>query len=146
MIRVSTVNESNAEVVWRVHDLLAEEQGLRTTTADIEITDEDQSIVLAGRVRTEILYDMADRLARQAAGSWAVDNRLISDEALIIQMATKAGIDPRTADADVRFDVFLGVAQVVGTVHSQQQREALLDLAGSVPGVSRVEDHTAIAR
>lgn len=146
MIRVSTVNESNAEVVWRVYDLLAEEQGLRTTTADIEITDGDQSIILAGRVRTEVLYGMADRLARQAAGSWAVDNRLISDEALIVEMAAMAGSDPRTADADVRFDVFLGVAHVSGTVRSQQQREALLELVASVPGVSRVEDETALAR
>lgn len=48
MIRVSTVNESNAEVVWHVYDLLAEEQGLRTTTADIEIAGGDQSVVLDG--------------------------------------------------------------------------------------------------
>ncbi|MEZ4769181.1 MAG: BON domain-containing protein [Caldilineales bacterium] len=146
MIRVSTVNESNSEVVWRVHDQLAEEQGLRTTTADIEISGGDQVIVLAGRVRTQILYDLADRIARRAAGSWSVDNRLISDEALTIQTATKAGKDPRTADADVRFDVFLGVAHVLGKVGSQQQHDALLELAGSVPGVNRVEDHTVIAR
>lgn len=146
MIRVSTVNESNAEVVWRVHDLLAEEQGLRTTTADIDIAGGDQSIMLAGRVRTEILYDMADRIARRAADPWTVENHLINDESLTIEMATKAGMDPRTADADVRFDVFLGVAHVLGTVRSQQQREVLLLLAGSVPGVSRVEDHTEIER
>lgn len=146
MIRVSTVNESNAEVVWHVYDLLAEEQGLRTTTADIEIAGGDQSVVLDGRVRTQILYDMADRIARTAAGSWTVDNRLVNDEALTIQMATKAAADPRTADANVRFDVFLGVAHVLGTVGSQQQRETVLELAGSVHGVSRVEDHTALAR
>ncbi|MCA9871881.1 MAG: BON domain-containing protein [Anaerolineae bacterium] len=61
-------------------------------------------------------------------------------------MATQAAADPRTADANVRFDVFLGVAHVLGTVGSQQQRETVLELAGSVHGVSRVEDHTALAR
>ncbi len=146
MIRVSTVDESNAEVVWRVHDLLADEQGLRTTTADIEIVGGDRSVVLQGRVRTNILYEMADRLARTGAGVWPVDNRLINDEALAMQISTRVGLDPRTADANVRTDVYLGVAHLAGTVQSGEQRQAVLALAGATPDVVRVEDRLAVAR
>lgn len=146
MIRVSAVNEANAEVVWRAHDLMSDEQGLRTTTADIEIVGGDQSLTLLGRVRTEVLYDHADQLAHKAAGAWSVDNRLINDEQLAMQISGRIGTDPRTANADLRIDVFLGVARVIGAVHGQQQREAVLELTASVPGVARVEDLTSIAR
>ncbi len=146
MIRVSAVNESNAEVAWRVHDLMDEEQGLRTTTADIEILGGDQALTLVGRVRTESLYDMADHLARKAAGSWSVDNRLIDDERLTMQVSTRIGTDPRTVQAGVRIDVFFGVVRVTGSLHGQQEREAVLELAAKVPGVVRVEDMTSIER
>lgn len=146
MIRISAVDEANADVVQRAHDMLDDEQGLRTTTADIEIVGGDQSLVLAGRVRTQVLYDMADRLARQAAGAWTVDNQLISDEQLAIQISTRIGSDLRTASADVRVDVFLGVARMVGVVAGQEQRAAVLELAGGVAGVVRVEDHLSIER
>lgn len=146
MIHVSAVNEANAEVVWRAHDLMSDEQGLRTTTADIEIVGGVQSLTLLGRVRTETLYDLADRLARKGAGGWSVDNRLIDDGQLAMRISSKVGSDPRTADADLRFDVFLGIVRVIGAVHGQEQREAVLELAASVPGVARVEDLTSIAR
>lgn len=146
MIRISAVDEANADVVQRAYDMLDDEQGLRTTTADIEILGGDQSLVLAGRVRTQVLYDMADRLARQAAGAWTVDNQLISDEQLAIQISTRIGSDLRTASADVRVDVFLGVARMVGVVAGQEQRAAVLELAGGVAGVVRVEDHLSIER
>lgn len=146
MLRVTVVDESSAEVVWRVHDTLSEEQVLRTTTADIEILDNGQSIVLRGRVRTRILFDLADRLARVAAGDWPVDNQLIDDERLTMQLSSAAGLDPRTASANVRFDVFLGVAHVLGVVQDSQQREAILELAAGVPGLVRVEDQTSLAR
>lgn len=146
MIRISAVDEANADVVQRAYDMLDDEQGLRTTTADIEIVGGDQSLVLAGRVRTQVLYDMADRLARQAAGAWTVDNQLISDEQLAIQISTRIGSDLRTASADVRVDVFLGVARMVGVVAGQEQRAAVLELAGGVAGVVRVEDHLSIER
>lgn len=146
MIRVSAVNDASAEVVWRAHDLMSDQQGLRTTTADIEIAGGDQLLTLSGRVRTRVLYEMADRLTRQAAGDWPVDNRVISDEELALQIATRIGKDPRTADSDLRVDVFLGVARLVGEVDGQQQRDAALELAAGVPGVARVEDHSSLAR
>lgn len=146
MIRVSAVNESNADVVWRAHDLLSDEQGLRTTTADIEIVGGDQSLTLVGRVRTETLYNLADSLARTAAGAWPVDNQLINDEQLAMQISTEIGMDPRTADADLRIDVFLGVVRVVGSVRQLQEREAALELAAAMPGAIRVEDHMSLVR
>ena len=146
MIRVSGVNDSNAEVVWRVHDLMDEAQGLRTTTADIEIVGGDHSITLVGRIRTEPLYDLADHLARQAAGSWTVDNQLIDDERLAMQVSTRIATDPRTAETGLWIDVFFGVVRVTGSLHGQQEREAVLELAASVPGVVSVEDMTSIER
>lgn len=146
MIRVSGVSDANAEVVWRVHDLMEEEQGLRTTTADIEIVGGDQSVTLLGRVRTEILYDLANRLARQGAGLWTVDNRLIDDERLAMQVSTRIATDPRTAETGLWIDVFFGVVRVTGSLHGQQEREAVLELAASVPGVVSVEDMTSIER
>ena len=146
MIRVTAVNEANAEVVWRAHDLMSDEQGLDTTTANSEIVGGDQSHTLLGRLRTEELFELADQLARKAAGGWSVENRLIDDAQLAMRISNKVGADPRTANADLRVDVFLGVVRLIGAVQDRQQREAALELAASVPGVARVEDHTAMAR
>ena len=38
-------------------------------------------------------------------------------------------------DANVRFEVFMGVAYVKGTVRSKDQHAAVLELAHQVPGV-----------
>jgi osmotically-inducible protein OsmY len=146
MIRVAESHDASAEIAWRAYDLLSEEQGLRTTTADIEISAQDNTVFLKGRVRTNILYDLADRLARQSTEGVQVYNSLINDEQLAVDIASRVGRNPRSARANVRFDVFLGAVTVNGSVHNADERAAVLELAAATPGVVRVEDHITLLR
>jgi osmotically-inducible protein OsmY len=63
-----------------------------------------------------------------------------------MDLAARLAADPRTATANVRFEVFLGVAYLGGTVNGPEQRAAALELAGQTPGVIKVEDRLSIAR
>ena len=96
MITVSATDEKAQQVASKVYDLMWEEQGLRTTTADIQIEATDGSLTLNGRVRTHNLHEMADRLARAAIDDWQLHNNLISDDALALALAGKLASDRRT--------------------------------------------------
>lgn len=146
MITVSIKDDNASSVARQVYDQLWSEQGLRTTTADIEIEAEQGAVALNGRVRTGILRRQADRLARMGLNGWQLHNNLIADDQLAMDLAARLAADPRTATANVRFEVFLGVAYLGGTVNSPEQRAAALQLAGQTPGVDKVEDRMGIVR
>lgn len=146
MITVSIKDDNASSVARQVYDQLWSEQGLRTTTADIEIEAEQGAVALNGRVRTGILRRQADRLARMGLNGWQLHNNLIADDHLAMDMAARLAADPRTAAANVRFEVFLGVAYLGGTVNSPEQRAAALQLAGQTPGVDKVEDRMGLVR
>ena len=129
MITVSATDEKAQEVAWKAYNLMWEEQGLRTTTADIPIEAADGSLTLNGRVRTHNLYEMAERLARAAIDDWQLHNNLISDDEVALALAGKLAADHRTMDANVRFEVYMGVAYLKGTVRSKDQHAAVLELA-----------------
>lgn len=140
MISVSATTEDAKDVAQRAYDLLAEEQGLRTTTSDILIEAAAGTLVLKGRVRTNNLRGLAQRLARAASDGWQLQNELISDETLAVAIATQLALDPRTAAADMRCEVYLGAVNLKGVVHTTAQRDAALELARAVPGVEGVND------
>lgn len=140
MISVSATTEDAREVALRVHDFLSEEQGLRTTTSDILIEAAAGTLVLKGRVRTNNLRRLAQRLAQAASDGWQLHNELISDEALALAIASQLAMDPRTAGGDFRCEVYLGVVNLKGVVYSTAQRDAALEVAGSVPGVDGVNN------
>jgi osmotically-inducible protein OsmY len=146
MIKVSVKNEKASVVAGQVYDQLWSEQGLRTTTADIEVEAVEGAVTLNGRVRTGILRRQAERLARVGLNGWQLQNNLIADDRLAMDLAARLAADPRTAAANVRFEVFLGVAYLGGTVNSPEQRAAALELAGHTPGVVQVQDRLAIVR
>ena len=144
MITVSATGEKAQEMAWKAYDRMWEEQGLRTTTADISIEAVEGALTLNGRVRTNNLHDLADRLARAAIDGWLLHNNLVSDEVLAWALASKLAADRRTVDANVRFEVFMGVAYLKGTVRSKDQHAAVLDLAGQVPSLVRLEDQLTV--
>jgi len=146
MIKVSIKDEAAANIAGQVYDQLWSEQGLRTTTADIEIEAAAGEVALNGRVRTQILRRQAERLARASLNGWQFHNNLIADDRLAMDLAARLAADPRTAAANVRFEVFLGVAYLGGTVNSPEQRAVALELAGQAPGVIKAEDRLTIAR
>lgn len=146
MITVTAKDDKAQVVAWQAYDLLWEEQGLRGTTADIEIQAEDGVLRLNGRVRTNTLRELARRLASAAADGWQINDNLMSDEEIALAIAARIGMDPRTTDANIRFEVFLGVAYLKGTVRNQAQQDAAVAIAGQTPGVVRVEDHLVIVR
>jgi osmotically-inducible protein OsmY len=146
MIKVTVKDEKASIVAGQVHDQLWSEQGLRTTTADIEVEAVEGAVTLNGRVRTGILRRQAERLARVGLNGWQLQNNLIADDRLAMDLAARLAADPRTAAANVRFEVFLGVAYLGGTVNSPAQRAAALELAGHTPGVVQVQDRLAIVR
>lgn len=146
MIRLTIKDESAGVVAGQVYEQLWSEQGLRTTTADIEIEAAEGAVTLNGRVRTGILRRQAEQLARVGLNGWQLQNNLIADDRLAMDLAARLAADPRTAAANVRFEVFLGVAYLGGTVNSPDQRAAALELAGHTPGVVQVQDRLTIVR
>ena len=146
LIKVSIKDEAASSLAGQVYDQLWSEQGLRTTTADIEIEAAAGAVALNGRVRTQILRRQAERLARAGLNGWQLHNNLIADDQLAMDLAARLAADPRPATAHVRCEVFLGVAYLGGTVNSPEQRTVALELAGQTPGVIKVEDRLAIAR
>lgn len=145
MITVSATDERSQEVAWKTYDLMWEEQGLRTTTADIAIEAIEGAVTLNGRVRTKNLYELAERLARSAIDGWQLHNNLISDDALALEIAGKLAADHRTMDANVRVELFMGVAYLKGTVRNKDQHATVLELSGQVPHVMRIEDQLSVA-
>ncbi len=146
MIKLSIKDASASAVGEQVYDQLWSEQGLRTTTADIEIEAAQGAVALHGRVRTGILRRQADRLARASLDGWQLHNNLIADDAVAMELASRLATDSRTATANVRIEVFLGSAYLSGTVQSEQQRVAVLELAHHTANVVRVEEHLVLSR
>ncbi len=146
MITVSIKDEQASSVAQQVYDRLWSEQGLRTTTADIEIEAVAGAVALNGRVRTQNLRRQADRLARMGLNGWQLHNNLIADDHLALALAARLASDSRTVTANVRFEVFLGVVHLAGAVDSPQQRAAVMELVSQAPGVVKVEDHLTIVR
>jgi osmotically-inducible protein OsmY len=146
MIKVSIKDEQASSVAGQVYDRLWSEQGLRTTTADIEIEAMEGAVTLNGRVRTHSLRRQAERLARAGLNGWQLHNNLISDDQLAMDLAGRLAADARTVTANVRIEVFLGVAYLGGTVNSQEQRATVLELANQAPNVVKIEDRLTIAR
>jgi len=144
MITVSAKGEKAQQLANKAYDLMWEEQGLRTTTADIAIEAEDDTLTLNGRVRTNNLNELAERLARAAIDGWQLHNNLISDDALALALASKLASERRTMDANVRFEVFMGVAYLKGTVRSKDQHTTVLELVGEVPHIVRIEDQLTV--
>ena len=146
MITVSATGERAQEVAWQAYDLMSAHQALRTTTSDITIDAVEGKLTISGRVRTNVLWNLAYRLAKTAANGWQLQVNLISDEALALTLARKIAQDPQTTTANVRPDVYLGVVHLKGTVQSPEQREAILKLAQQEPGVVKVEDSLILQR
>ena len=94
MITVFIKDDNASSVAQQVYDQLWSEQGLRTTTADIEIEAEQGAVALNGRVRTGILRRQADRLARMGLNGWQLHNNLIADDQLAMDLAARLAADP----------------------------------------------------
>ncbi len=146
MIKLSLKDEKASAVADRVYDRLWSEQGLRTTTADIEIEAVSGAVTLNGRVRTGQLRGQADRLARAGLNGWQLVNNLISDDQVIMDLAGRLAADAATATANVHIDVYMGNVYLNGTVRSEAQRAAVLDLARQTPHVAKVDDLLTLAR
>lgn len=144
MISVQATDEKARKVALRALDLLEQQQALRTTTSAIVVEARPGELALKGRVRTNNLRNLAQRLARSAVNGWQLRNELISDEQLAVDIAAKLAHDPRTATADVRCEIFLGVAHLKGVVRSEEQHQAVLELARQDPGVVGVNDYLTI--
>lgn len=146
MIRLTIKDESAGVVAGQVYEQLWSEQGLRTTTADIEIEAAEGAVALNGRVRTGIMRRQADRLARAGLNGWQLHNNLVADDQVAMDLAAGLAADARTVAANVLIDIYLGSAYLKGTVQSELQRAAVLELASRTPHVVRVEDHLVLGR
>lgn len=146
MITVSIKDENAGAVADQVYRQLWSEQGLRTTTADIEIEAVEGAVALNGRVRTHTLRGQAERLARAGLNGWQLRNNLIADDQLAMDLAARLAADPRTASANVRFEVYLGVVYLTGRVDSEQQRAAVVEVVSRAANVVKIEEHLVIVR
>lgn len=146
MIKLSVKDESTSAAADQIYDQLWSEQGLRTTTADIEIVAAEGAVALNGRVRTGLLRRMADRLARSSLNGWQLQNNLVADDQMAMDLAARLATDPHTADANVRIEVYFGSVILIGAVQSDAQRAAVLELVRQAPHVVKIEEHLTLAR
>lgn len=146
MIKLSVKDESTSAAADQIFSQLWSEQGLRTTTADIEIVATQDAVALNGRVRTGLLRRMADRLARSSLNGWQLQNNLVADDQMAMDLAARLATDPHTADANVRIEVYFGSIVLAGTVQSDAQRAAVLELVRQAPHVVKIEEHLTLAR
>ncbi|MFQ5459867.1 MAG: BON domain-containing protein [Anaerolineae bacterium] len=125
-------------VAAAVHEALWRHEPLRTTKSRIEVEMDDRgSVVLRGNVATDILKDMAGRLAASAPGVAAVANELVSDSDLERQAAEalwsigEAGLCTDSVDLQCR----LGAVYLGGHVVAQDRQAAEGLLARVVAGI-----------
>ena len=100
MIRVTAVNEANAEVVWRGRfDVRRTRVAYRLPPISKSWANANRSLCLAVCEPRSCLNWLT---SQQSCWRLVRRNRLIDDAQLAMRISVKVGADPRTANADLR--------------------------------------------
>ncbi|HZR98189.1 MAG TPA: BON domain-containing protein [Chloroflexota bacterium] len=140
------LSDADSELLYRVSQSIDRYEPIRASGSRIQVALRQGSVVLTGRVRSQPLQVMAERLGAAAAGGRPFVSELLADPTISIAVATALALDPRTNLAPVYVDCSLGTVRLQGAVPSAAMVEAATEVARGVPGVADVRnDLVAVA-
>ena len=134
------LSSADSELLYRVSGSIDRYEPIRASGSRLQVTMRQGSVVLTGRVRSQPLQLMAERLGAAAAGGRPFVSELIADPTVGVAVATALALDPRTNLAPVYVDCSLGVVRLQGPVPSAAMVEAATEIARGVPGVVDVRN------
>jgi osmotically-inducible protein OsmY len=104
----------------------------------ITVRVHDGIVYLEGNVATQSHRRLAEEIAASVRGVLEVRNELYADDAVQVQIAQALARDLRTRGLIIHVDVRRGVVELQGTVQSEEERHAAMDVALMQPGVRTV--------
>jgi osmotically-inducible protein OsmY len=128
----------------RVRRVLWEYEPLRASHAEIDIAVDGRGVRLRGRVRTLPQKLIAKVLVERMTDVDEVTNELVADPEVVRAVADALAQDERTAAYVIRVDSRHGVVDLRGEVPSDVVQQAALEIAATVPLVSRVRNALVI--
>ena len=136
---------ADSELLYRVSESIDRYEPIRNSGSRLQVTMRQGNIVLTGRVRSQPIQIMAERLGAAAAGGRAFVSELIADPVVGMAVATALALDPRTSLAPVYVDCSLGAVRLQGAAPSAAMVETAAEIARAVPGVVDVRNDLVAA-
>lgn len=133
------------ELLYAVRDSIDRYEPIRACGSCLELRWRDGTVVVAGRVRSQPLKVMAERLAAAATRGRPLVSELISDADVVIAVATALALDGRTNLVPVYVESSLGIVRLSGSVPSAAMAAAAAEIASAVPGVAEVRNELEAA-
>ncbi|HEY7066393.1 MAG TPA: BON domain-containing protein [Chloroflexota bacterium] len=134
------LSSADSELLYRVSESIDRYEPIRASGSRIQVTMRQGGVVLTGRVRSQPLKVMAERLGAAAAGGRPFSSELISDPDVDVAVATALALDARTNLAPVYVECSLGVIRLRGTVPGAAMVAAASEIARGVAGVVEVQN------
>lgn len=143
--------ESDAAIAAAIEDAARYDPRVRATR--IEPVVNERHVTLLGTVSSLRAKRAAERLAHDTAGVLGVTNELaigdwtpIPDRTLRTRVRRGLRLSPVTEPFDISAAVSAGTVTLTGTVDTYAQRAKATEIAGSIAGVSNVDDRLAVRR
>jgi hypothetical protein len=141
VVEEAGLGDADMELLYRVCEAIGHYEPIRISGSTLRLSLHDGAVVLAGRVRSDPLKILAERLAASAVGGRPFVNELISDAAVTVAVATALALDARTSLAPVFVETNLGQVTLYGDAPSAAMVTAATEVASAVPGVATVTNY-----
>src|SRR5581483_2548069 len=136
--------DDDRQLLTAIRKTLWEYEPLRATRPTLTIGVQDGRVVLAGRVRTLAIKEIAEYLLLRIDGVRAVRNDLLADPEVVRALADLVAADPELGPLCPRIDVRDGVVHLAGDVPSEAVANRLIELAADHPWVDSVVSYLTI--
>ncbi len=111
-----------------------------TTVLEVTVTADRGVVRLAGVARTQRQHDRAIAIAHEVAET-VVDELRLNEHPLATAVRAAVQQDPFVADVPIAIEASdPGIVSLLSAQTNQEQRERLVAIARSVPGVADVDD------
>ncbi|MDP8922982.1 MAG: BON domain-containing protein [Chloroflexota bacterium] len=134
----SRLSDEDADLVGRVRKALWEYEPLRASRPRLDVRVDGGRVILAGRMRTLAMKEIAEYLLRRLDGVNAVRNDIVADPEVIQAVADALAADPEFGPLCIRVDARDGDVVLAGDVPSEAIADRALDVASRVPIAERV--------
>ncbi len=138
------LRDGDREALYRVAGSIARYEPIHASGSLLRLALRDGAVVLSGRVRSQPLKIMAERLAASATAGRAFVSEVVSDAEITINVATALALDPRTSLGPVFVETSLGNVTLAGDVPSAEMAAAATEVAGAVAGVAEVRNQLVV--
>ncbi|SRR5581483_3968772 len=132
------LSDAERVALYHVASAIERYEPIRASGSLLRLSLRQGTTVLAGRVRSQPLKIMAERLAATAAAGRPFTSEVVSDADVTVAVATALALDARTNLVPVFVETSLGNVILAGDVPSAEMAAAAVEIAGAVPGVASV--------